>query len=345
MVMLILIFSPYILVDISKPQERIEIDGSFGDWSGVIATTENFEAAPFNPNVDIVDYRVDDRQLELSFYLKVQGDMLAGEPASTGRHMDTAYIFIDTDLSSDTGYLIKGIGADYMIKVAGWQTEIHSSGLYEFTSEIQDWNLWESGGGVTAAASGSELEIQVGFGALYMDNDDMVDVLFYMQSWNHYEDFSDTVITNEQGVLVVEQQGVGAGSISGSGNRLLKLDIQAEGTGLIVRSIKFTRIGDGSDGDVNVVRLTDGNIEVDSGTLSNGAVTFQTNLVVSVGVTLSLYGEVDLSPSAQSGNTIGLRIMRSHDVTPDTGTITLKTASPQDDEYDLSYIGNIPADV
>ncbi len=330
--------------DSETDQQGIEIDGDFSDWSDVISVSDNVEPSPFNPNVDIVDYRVDSSRSQLSFYLQVRGDMLAGEP-SGDNYVDTIYVFIDTDKNPDTGYYINGIGADYMLMVYGWSGDVLSSTLYSFTSTIQDWNYWEEERSAPAAINGPRIETQVRYYDLSLSENDVVDVLFYMQSYYVFEDFSDTIISNEPGALVVEQQGIGAESITGSGNRLLKLNIKAEGMDLIVRSIRFTRIGNGNDGDVSVVRLTDGNIAVDSGTLSNGAVNFQTNLVVSAGATLTLFGEVDLSSTSQTENTLGLRIMQPHDVVPNTGTTTLKNAFPQDGQYDLSYIDIIPEDV
>ena len=59
----------------------IEIDGKFNDWNNVHAVDDVNEVMPFNTNVDILEYRVNGNLSELSFYLRVWGKMLAGEPS------------------------------------------------------------------------------------------------------------------------------------------------------------------------------------------------------------------------------------------------------------------------
>ncbi|UCF07376.1 MAG: zinc ribbon domain-containing protein [Thermoplasmata archaeon] len=99
-------------------QTAIELDGDFRDWSDVTSNSDPSEMAPFNHNVDIVDFRLDSRSSHLSFYIDVEGYMLAGEPGGE-EHVDTVYIFIDADQNPDTGYFIDGIGADHMLEVYG----------------------------------------------------------------------------------------------------------------------------------------------------------------------------------------------------------------------------------
>ena len=118
------------IVNTQEQEKGIQIDGEFGDWAVVDIHTEANEDDPFNLNVDIVEYRIDDRLHEISFYLEVEGKMLQGEPENIGRHMDWAYIFIDSDQMRATGYRIKEIGADFMVEIGGWKQDIYSENLY-----------------------------------------------------------------------------------------------------------------------------------------------------------------------------------------------------------------------
>ena len=329
LIVALLILTPYIIFVTYTPPEAIEIDGRFGDWVDVVMSTDAQEVTPFNTNVDIIDYRVDDRQLELSFYLEVVDEMLAGEPDAE-KHVDTAYIFIDTDRSPDSGYYILGIGADYMVEVYGWNGEVLSSALYSYIGEEQDWNLWIRTGGIAAKASGSELEAKVSHNALYLHNHDAVDVLFYMQSWDGSEDFSDTVISNEKGVLSVEQQGVGEDVISGNDSRLLRLNLKALNADITVSELRAARTGNGSDDDVGEIRLEDENTNtIVTGSISNDVATFQPNLMLSEGQSTTLYIVVDVASGAVAENTIGFKIENNHDIVTDKGTVSVRRVAPE----------------
>jgi hypothetical protein len=350
-VIILLILTSFLVVFVIQKVEEstqpkgIEIDGDFSDWGDVMMVQDVGEAEPFNQNVDIVQYGVDGRYSELSFYIRVQGDMLAGEPQSIGGHMDITYIFIDTHQSPQSGYLINGIGADFMVKVEGWQGETSTKNLYTYTSDIQDWNLWEQEGSIAVAVSGSELEAQVEYGTLDLREHDIVDVIFYMQSWDRFEDFSDALISNEEGILLINQQGMSEGVISGNANRLLSLNINALNADIIVNQIKLTRIGKGSDGDVSAVRLMEGSIPIAVGTLSNGVVELQTSIILDNGESITLYVEVDIGSGAQAENTIGFRISKPRDITTNKGTISLRKNSPVQNLYDVSYISSIPQEI
>jgi hypothetical protein len=323
----------------------ITIDGKFEDWIGVTTTSDLIESAQFNPNVDIVEYRVDDRYSDLSFYLKVEGDMLAGEPGG-GRHVDSAYIFIDTDQSPDTGFYIKGIGADFTIEVYGWDQEVMGSTLYRYEEQEQDWNYMIFVTHLASAVSTSELETKVPFSALYIEGQNSFDVLFYMQSWDRFEDFSDTIISNDIGVLVVNQQGVGKDMISGNGNKMLKLELQAVARDITVNEIIATRTGTGSDSDIVRIRLEDVNQNsIATGSLSNGLLTFRPEIKINEGQSQTLYVVVDISNTAEIERSIGFRIENNHDVDTDYGTVFIKNIEPDDGFYDRSYVLSMPDDI
>ena len=74
-------------------------------------------------------------------------------------HVETVCIFIDLDIDSETGYLTKGIGADYMIKIYGREGKVISSYLFEFNSQNQhSWNRFMERGFVNTAVFEGELE-------------------------------------------------------------------------------------------------------------------------------------------------------------------------------------------
>jgi hypothetical protein len=220
------------------------------------------------------------------------------------------------------------------------------STLHSYVADTRDWNLWKQVGGVASAVSGSMLEAKVSYNLLYLHNNDAVDVLFYMQSWDKFDDFSDTVISNKKGVLSVKQQGVCEDVINGSGNRLLRLEFEALSADITISEIRAKRTGVGSDGDVAAIRLEDENgILIAIGTFNNGEARFLPDMSISEGQTRTLYLVVDISGSAAGETTIGFKIMSNHDLTTSKGTISLGSLRPDSDRNDNSYIVGVPGDV
>ncbi|MEE9151387.1 MAG: hypothetical protein V3U20_06085, partial [Thermoplasmata archaeon] len=180
---------------------------------------------------------------------------------------------------------------------------------------------------------------------LNFHNHETVDVLFYKQSWDRFEDFSDTVISNEKGVLLVNQKGVGESYISGNANRLLKLDMSAVNSDIIIEKIVLIRIGKGNDDDVSVVRIMEGTSTIATGTMSMGFVELQTSISLRDGDSKTFYVEVDINTVAQEKNSIGFRIAEPHDINTNKGTIALRSTSPEQNHYDISYITSVPQEI
>ncbi|UCF09226.1 MAG: FG-GAP repeat protein, partial [Thermoplasmata archaeon] len=270
--------------------------------------------------------------------------MLAGE-AGGKRHVDSAYIFIDTDQEHTTGFFIKGIGADYMVEVYGQDGRLVKRNLFEYTSDTQDWNNWRRiGGRISTAVSGSQLEAKLPYTSLNLNKNDVVDVLFYMQSWDGFEDFSDTQISNEEGVLAVTQRGVAGDVISGTGNQLMEFKLKAHNADITLEGIRLTRLGKGEDGDVSEIRLMDGDTEIASGTLVGGIADLQGSYTINEEAERTLYLEVGVG-NAQPENSVGFRILNNRDVTINRGTVALSRDEPQQGRYEITYLINIPYNI
>jgi uncharacterized protein YuzB (UPF0349 family) len=349
-VILLLIMSVYAYFIIRRVEnfyepDGIDIDGDFRDWQDISPISDNKEVIMFNPNVDIIEYRIDGRSKELSFYMEVSGEMLGGEPDGK-RLVDTVYYFIDTDLSPSTGFFIHGIGADYMIEVYGWDSKVLESGLFSYSSNKHDWDLWEYEGSVDAKVSGSKMETQVIYKELGLVDQDTVDALFYTRSWDGFEDKANLVVSNEQGILQVTQEGIGSSVINGPGNNILYVKIKAWITDIFITEIKLKRIGFGTDNDISRIRLEDSrNYYYGTGTLSNGIVTFQTNIHLSPKQIRGLIFSINVNPEATAGNSIGLRIENNHDITISNGTVSVSREKTVGERSECSYIISHPDDV
>ena len=105
---------------------------------------------------------------------------------------DTIYILIDTDNDYTTGYssLGTGLGAEKMVEIKGMHGIITLRVMKEWTgTETNDWS-WSEGEIIDAAASGSEMELEVSSG----------DYWIHIISWNGEEESSsDFGVTSELG--------------------------------------------------------------------------------------------------------------------------------------------------
>ena len=111
-----------------------------------------------------------------------------------------------------------------------------------------------------------------------------------MQSWDRFEDFSDTTCSNQLGILSAVQQGVGEDVISGDGNKLLKLELTALNADITIEELRAERTGVGSDSDVVRIRLENENGNpIVTGTLNNGIATFLPELSLSSNQGQTLY--------------------------------------------------------
>jgi hypothetical protein len=183
---------------VNSPPENIVIDGLFSDWENVEKNSDDDDSVG-NPNVDISSYSVVDSPQKLSFYLNVEGDILAGtelpvkpftyhpnEPVSKQNKVevgtnennplpdlpiktgeDAIYIFIDADNMHSTGYTAAdhlSIGADYVIELSGQNGEILNHVAKKFNAKTQEENPWSDITQVSdlqTACAGAELETQI----------------------------------------------------------------------------------------------------------------------------------------------------------------------------------------
>ena len=210
---------------IEKVPEGIEIDGAFEDWKDISGKKDPDDVK--NKNIDINDYRSTKDTELMSFYLDVEGEMLAGVrvpsdkarvvpskpvddipsepintpdppseevplPEKTGE--DKIYIFIDSDNENDTGYRLSffPIGADYMIEITGQYGNILSSRYYIYSGEDEQekWS-WKVKGKVKVAIEDKKLEGQISIEDLGLIGE--FRVYFHTVDWENNEDYTSEI--------------------------------------------------------------------------------------------------------------------------------------------------------
>ena len=101
----------YYLNEESSSRSSIEIDGRSGDW--VNAEIQELATVNANSNIDLEAVAISQDSIYLSILTVTK------EPLFYSPDGHTLRIFLDTDDSSDTGYFVPGMGADYLVEIYG----------------------------------------------------------------------------------------------------------------------------------------------------------------------------------------------------------------------------------
>ena len=115
---------------------------------------------------------------------------------------DKAYIFIDTDSNSNTGYHQDWltIGADYMLEIKGKDGQILSKGYYVFKGHNQnDWE-WLFIGNIAAKKDNTRLETQISQNEIGLGNNVKFNVFFCIMDWNDKKDVAGNEILSVPGL-------------------------------------------------------------------------------------------------------------------------------------------------
>ena len=196
---------------VAAPPTTIQIDGAFGDWVGM--TSADVDSIPVgNENVDLDAVGAVNSTDSSYFYVSVVGQMCGGsyvpmivtKPSGGGgggggifipsrkTGEDVLRIYIDSDLSQTSGYLIsipsKTIGADYMVEIKGLDGEIRSKSLMSYGSGR--WNV-DAGSVVDAANDLHQLEL--GILSAQISGSSSWDYAVETTDWNGRSDLSTSV--------------------------------------------------------------------------------------------------------------------------------------------------------
>ncbi|MEW5937999.1 MAG: hypothetical protein AB1665_09335, partial [Candidatus Thermoplasmatota archaeon] len=201
----------------------IRVDGETSDWHPDWITPCGGPPLS-NRNVEIVSTGAVVDGQDIALYLKVKGRILSGG-APTNMSLDTLHIFIDADMNPSTGYRISGIGADWRVKIDGWDNKIESNELLRFNDlkNQNNWNSFSRDGTVSAAVGESEMELEVRMGSSDSSAPKAA-ILFALQGWNGSMGYS-PIISTSQPVINVVQRSLVQHSILNLGEQVDALEI------------------------------------------------------------------------------------------------------------------------
>lgn len=329
---------PLFVVTSPAPSERVAIDGQFSDWNRLMVT--QMSPSGVEPNADIVEASVDMSSRTVFFYLEVLGYMLQGNP-SLGIG-DVVQIFIDSDKDYQTGYQLRGLGADRLVEIFGIDNQLRSSVFKEYlpTGQGNDWNRWTTVGKVNAAIGPSEMEISVSRMRLGQDVSSVL-VMFHTLSCTGDEDFSDYVLSESGGVLdVLQRSAITLDVIAGVDQDLLNIELYAYNKDVTLSSLQVEILGSVQSSEVNSLELyTEQSQLLDQVIFLGNPVTFEFDPVtIEKDGSTSLDVRADLAGSA--GNTIGAVVPSSSSIGVDEDAATITYISSI---RDLGYVGQVPS--
>jgi tetratricopeptide (TPR) repeat protein len=339
-VALLLLTTPFFIYG-DAPVSEITIDGEFDDWSGVqkIASARDLSVPPIPGNIDIIGVAAKNDNRYLSLYAEVITIALSGNP--TTEIPDTVHFLLDVDSYPYTGYSVRGIGADYMIRVMGHGGAAIRSQLFRFAlgAEQSNWSAWDATGHPQAAASTNMLETQIPYKSL-IGLGEKVSILVHTSSHDGYSDFATNIISDQKGVLVVGQFWTNqADELGLTGNTLLTMRARALGAKMRLNSLTVNLTGDASPTEIERIRVLVSDAEVSAiNSPTTDTLTFTFNgITVSEDDTVVIV--IDATLKTQSGNTLGAKVSRSDDFELSSGVASLEETYP---EGFMDYIG--PAD-
>ncbi|MCK5558965.1 MAG: hypothetical protein KAJ51_00165, partial [Thermoplasmata archaeon] len=253
-----LIFAPLTiyLVEFGAEPTGMIIDGNFSDWEDTKGYTDTVEDANTNPNINIINYKMVKENNDANFYLEVQGDMLKGTNPDVA---DTVHIFVDSDTNTDTGYSVAGIGADYMLEAQGKSGCILSSDVKIFdptyrtvdddTRDQNDWNGWCELQNGELKCAGNKLEAKISLfspSEVGVEVQDQIFACFRLADAKGNEDYSDNIVGNGQGALIVKQKSVASEILTADLAEVLELEFTAVANDVTIDSITITHEGGGT---------------------------------------------------------------------------------------------------
>jgi hypothetical protein len=233
-VVAILVAMPFALV-YSFPSDRVEIDGYFMDWLKAQVYHDNPDSP--NPDISLAAYAMKHDSRGSYFYIKTQGDILRGMDSGA----DGFYIFIDRDNDPSTGYSVRGLGADALVSVIGWNYSIESAGTYYFNSTAgkDDFAGFKLASSAAASFKGDQMEL-----ASSTIVNSLSRVAIVARHTNLTSDWSEVNFRTRGTSLLVVEDHDAPDVIVGTGDRhVLSVDISGKGPRTKVQYLTFDILG------------------------------------------------------------------------------------------------------
>jgi hypothetical protein len=230
----IIVAIPYALV-YAFPKNTVQIDGYFMDW----LKAQVYRQAPdsSNPDIALTAYAVKYDHRGSFFYIATEGQVLQGRDNGA----DGFYIFIDRDNNPLSGYSVRGLGADALVSVVGWNSSAITSDSYAFRADADrlDFSGFEFVSNAPVASYGGEMEI--GSSISISDNSA---IAICAKHTNITDDWSDVNFRTKGSALeIIENLSMPLVIPIAPDPHVLTLELSAKGPQAAVQGLRFDFLG------------------------------------------------------------------------------------------------------
>ncbi|MEW5937489.1 MAG: helix-hairpin-helix domain-containing protein, partial [Candidatus Thermoplasmatota archaeon] len=312
MVMLIL---PMIVQYTAEAPPGMRIDGYFDDWDGMLAYTTALQKEDVNPDARIDRVMAAMENSTLYLFVEVSGRHFMGTTSPLRNTTSSMYVLVDADANASTGYSAGGIGAEHLVEVQGWRGNRYLSHVKRFKEgeDREDWNSFTGSTGVSVAAIQGAVELSIPLDPGIASPAGKPVFLIGITDGNGTLDIFDVPISPELPVLRIEQMRPSTESVApGATATAAAIRLRGYGEEVRVEGLRLTFLGTGryeEDYTLSDIRLSSGTlipyeIAVDG---EECTLSFEQPINISaVGAALNI--SISVSPSALSGNTIGIGV-------------------------------------
>jgi hypothetical protein len=153
LVALIVIVPTFMYLTYYQNPSPISIDGQFEDWADV--ATFGMCRNSGDDRTNVTEWAVKTHGSNLYVYLATRGNMMSTDA------IDSFFVFVDSDNSDGTGYLVSDIGADYKAEFDGWNESVQVASVCRYVPVDEmgtDWNGWDDLGSSTVRLGNGRLE-------------------------------------------------------------------------------------------------------------------------------------------------------------------------------------------
>ena len=225
---------PYALLN-DFPPDAAKIDGYFQDWR----TAQMYKDTPDSPDPDIslTAYAMKHDRSASYFYIETQGEMFAGRDLGA----DGFNIFIDRDNNSNSGYYVRGIGADAMVSLIGWNHSlmVNETRVFNSTAARHDFAGFEFFSNAEVAFKRNKIEVSTPIVV-----NDLSRVVVVSRHTNTSNDFLEVNFRAKGSAMHVIEDHDAPDVIVGYGDRhVLSIDISGKGATGFVRGFNFDILG------------------------------------------------------------------------------------------------------
>ena len=312
---------PYALV-LTFPPEQVEIDGYFLDWMDAQVYTDSPDSD--NPDTSIIEYALKYDARASYFYIKVQGEVFRGVDDGA----DGVYVFVDTDGDPSTGYSVRGLGAEMLALVIGWNHTLvlHDTYFFDHRASHNDYAGFELSGHPAVAFDESRVELGTNV-VLTTDSRAVV----CARSTTAGEDWSEVNFgADGTAVRIVEEHCSTPVTMGLTDEPMLKLHIEGKGPETTLTGLNLESSGTASFSSITAVESYR-----EIGTADSTSVEFENPLVIREGRT-TVIELLATFPEDSAGETFGLAL-RSEDGLIFDDNVTVVTEHVQSGSM-VSYV-------